>query len=125
MAALVKTALGRATDGWVLDGYPRNVEQARQLAQDVHVEKVVAITMRRDLLVRKLAGRRVCADCGGAFNVENIDEDGIFMPPLLPKGEYNGQPCGDHCIPRLTRRADDVHEVGPLWVTYDDRRSVG
>ena len=37
------------------------------------------ITMREDLLERKLAGRRVCGDCGISWNVENVDEDDIKM----------------------------------------------
>ena len=87
----------------------RSLEQLRWCL--AKVDRVVAIEMRRDLLVRKVAGRRLCPDCGISWNIEAIDEDGIVMPPMLPSGEHNGTPCGEHCMPKFTRRPDDQPEA--------------
>ena len=111
VTAIVRAALAQHSGGWILDGYPRSLEQAESLSSGVEVDRVVAIEMRRDLLVRKVAGRRLCPDCGISWNVEGIDEDNIVMPPMLPSGEHNGTPCGERCIPKLTRRSDDQPEA--------------
>eukprot|EP00041_Stephanoeca_diplocostata_P007096 m.97835 g.97835 ORF g.97835 m.97835 type:complete len:84 (+) comp16728_c0_seq8:711-962(+) len=67
--------------------------------------------MREDILLRKMLGRRVCGECGVSWNIENVDEPGIFMPPLLPTGLHNGQSCGPHCMEKLQQRMDDTEDV--------------
>lgn len=118
----MQRSLALSPEGWILDGYPRSVDQAAQLAKDTDVDLVVAISMRQDFLVRKLAGRRLCTSCGVSWNVEDINEDGVQMPPMLPTGEHNGLPCGTHCLPNLTQRADDKPEVGFAFRTRRDSR---
>ena len=67
-----------------------------------------SISLRKDILVRKLLGRRVCPSCNGAYNVVSIDEDGYNIPPMLPKHD----PCKcDKCRVDLIQRKDDNHEV--------------
>jgi adenylate kinase len=71
MIAIVRDRLMRddARSGYVLDGFPRTVEQARAL--DAIMEErgngsvvVVAIVVPEAELVRRLAGRRICSRCG-------------------------------------------------------------
>jgi adenylate kinase len=68
---IVRDRLGRpdTRPGFVLDGFPRTVAQARAL--DVIMEErahgplvVVDVAVREDELVRRLASRRICAACG-------------------------------------------------------------
>ena len=40
--------------------------------------------MRKDFLVRKLLGRRVCPECNVSYNVAHIEEDSFFMPAVMP-----------------------------------------
>mmetsp|Transcript_34819 Transcript_34819/g.91151 ORF Transcript_34819/g.91151 Transcript_34819/m.91151 type:complete len:228 (+) Transcript_34819:259-942(+) len=111
VSVMVKASIDRSPGGWILDGFPRSVSQAEALSRMATVDRVVAISMRRDLLIRKLFGRRLCPECGVAWNIESIDEDGIAMPPMLPSGQHNGDPCGAHCMPKLTSRDDDREDV--------------
>lgn len=107
MQSVVAELIRGQDDGYLLDGYPRSLKQAEHLASISAVDRVVHITMREDLLERKLAGRRVCGDCGISWNIENVDEDDIKMPPLLPT---NVEGCGD-CEAKWFQRPDDTLDV--------------
>ena len=86
------------------DGYPRTVQQARDLAEFQQVHCVVNLSLPDDILVAKLVGRRMCKDCGRNYNVTEIKQEGYEMPPLLPKPSDCKQCKGK---PNLFTRADD------------------
>ncbi|MFC7028771.1 adenylate kinase [Halomicroarcula sp. GCM10025324] len=90
--AIVDEALNSA-DGFVLDGYPRNIEQAEELEGMTDLDVVLSLDVSREELVDRLTGRRVCDDCGANFHVE-------FSPP-----EEAGV-C-DECGGDLIQRDDD------------------
>jgi adenylate kinase len=71
--AMVEEALSSA-DGFVLDGYPRNVAQAEELQHMTDLDVVLSLSVPREELVARLTGRRVCADCGANYHVD-------FDPP--------------------------------------------
>ena len=71
--------------GFILDGYPRTLVQARALDQFAKLDLVVNIEFREDLLVYKTISRRVCSQCGKGYNFANIQDGEIEMSPLLPK----------------------------------------
>lgn len=90
-----------AADGFLLDGFPRNLRQAEQLAvtlrQSGHaVDSVVEMRLDRDEVVRRLAGRRVCSDCRRSWHIE-------FEPPRVPG-------ICDGCAGELHQRDDDHEE---------------
>jgi adenylate kinase len=93
---IVKTALS-AADGYVLDGYPRNLEQAEYLSDITSLDAVVFLDVSEAELVERLTGRRVCDDCGANYHVE-------FSPP-----EEDGV-CDD-CGGDLIQRDDDTEET--------------
>jgi adenylate kinase len=93
---IVKTALESA-DGFVLDGYPRNLDQAEYLDSITDLDVVVSLDVSRDELVRRLTGRRVCSECGTNYHVE-------FDQP-----ETEGV-C-DECGGDLKQRDDDTEET--------------
>ncbi|WP_336135972.1 adenylate kinase [Natronomonas amylolytica] len=93
---IVKAALEDA-DGFVLDGYPRNLSQAEYLDEITDLDLVALLDVDHDELVDRLTGRRVCDDCGTNFHVE-------FAPP-----EEEGV-C-DECGGELIQRDDDTEET--------------
>lgn len=93
---IVVEALSR-TRGFVLDGYPRNTEQAEYLGEMTDIDIVPFLQVGEEELLRRLTGRRVCPDCGATYHVE-------FEPP-----EQEG--ICDECRADLTQRDDDAKDV--------------
>ena len=61
------------TRGYILDGFPRNVSQADEMARrNVVVERVVLMSVPEEALVARLAGRRVCTACGSTYHVDTL-----------------------------------------------------
>ncbi len=68
-----------ARAGFILDGFPRNVAQAEALdamlkRAGVAIDRVVAIAVPDDEIVKRISGRRTCRTCGAMFHV-------IYDPP--------------------------------------------
>ena len=89
-------------NGFMLDGFPRNVAQAQQLGQylnsvDLALDRVINIEVDKDILVGRAVGRRICKSCGATYHVE-------FNPPKV-----DGT-C-DVCGGELYQRADDNEET--------------
>jgi adenylate kinase len=93
---IVEAALEDA-DGFVLDGYPRNLSQAEYLDEITDLDLVALLDVDREELVDRLTGRRVCDDCGTNYHVD-------FAPP-----EEEGV-C-DECGGELIQRDDDTEET--------------
>jgi len=85
-------------NGYILDGFPRNLNQARILEEKgIAFDKVILIDASEDEIVKRLSGRRVCRNCNAVFNVyyNKPKVDGI---------------C-DYCGGKLIQRDDDKEEV--------------
>jgi adenylate kinase len=93
---IVVEALGDA-DGFVLDGYPRTLDQAAFLDDMVDLDAAILLDVPEEELVRRLTGRRVCPDCGATYHVE-------FAPPA-ETGVCDG------CGVALEQRDDDTEET--------------
>jgi adenylate kinase len=102
--------------GFILDGFPRNLAQAHALerlldALQQPLDAVVQLDVDYRQLVRRISGRRTCADCGRVFNL-------LTCPPtahseLCPK---TGAPH------RLTQRPDDNEAtVAERLRVYDEQ----
>ena len=64
--------------GFVLDGFPRTVHQAEALDEMLAppgVELVVDLEVPTDVVLKRLASRRVCVECGTNYSVERPPED--------------------------------------------------
>ena len=99
---LNKLDTGACQKGYILDGFPRTVEQAKDLEKTLFksctpLTGTIAITVDEDVLVKRLGGRRVCLACGGSFHIEHNK----------PKVEG----ICDYCGGKLMLRADDREEV--------------
>jgi adenylate kinase len=84
-------------EGYVLDGYPRNTDQADYLADITTLDAVCLLSVSESELVERLTGRRVCEECGANYHVE-------FNPP----GEEG---VCDECGGELIQRDDDTEET--------------
>ncbi len=92
-----------ASAGWLLDGYPRNLQQASALQSllselELTLDRVVYFECGESEVVRRLGGRRVCRKCGDTFHVE-------FSPP--PEGGRCAS--GGECD--IYQRSDDAEEA--------------
>jgi adenylate kinase len=102
MIGIVDDRLTRpdAERGFVLDGFPRTVPQARALDQMLEGRGplvVVEIRVPDEELVRRVRGRRICATCG--LTVSPFGDDA-----------GRGEVCGT-CGGRLVSRSDDAESV--------------
>lgn len=60
-----------ADSGFILDGYPRNVEQAESLDKVVKINLALQIKIRDEESLRRLMGRRQCEKCKSIFHIED------------------------------------------------------
>jgi len=95
--------------GVLLDGFPRNLEQARGwTSREANIpDLVVQLTLPEELLVKKLMGRRVCGNCGDLYNIFSFQDEHYWMPAMLPRVEGKCDQCGN----ALVKRSDDTMET--------------
>ena len=97
--------------GFILDGYPRTMPQAKALDEFVEIDLVINLNIHEKILIEKLSARRICVNCGEIYNIADTKEtiDGVKydMPPMLPKTPGVCDKCGG----KLIHRKDDRVEV--------------
>jgi len=101
--ALVKERIGclRCEGGFLLDGFPRTVAQARALEellreQNLKLDAVLSYELPLEKIIARLTGRRTCARCKAVFHVQT-------RPPKR-------EGICDHCGGELYQREDDRPE---------------
>lgn len=91
-----------AEKGFILDGFPRNLAQARSLETVLRdlgqpLDAAVLMDVDHDILLKRLTGRRTCKNCGRVYNI-------YFLPP--PE-DGRCESCGGE----LVQRSDDREET--------------
>jgi adenylate kinase len=101
--------------GFLLDGFPRNVAQAEALEImlaniESDLDAVINIQAPMEILVSRLTGRRMCRSCGSIYHME-------YNPP-------SAENLCDNCGGGLYQRSDDQEEaVKQRLIVYEERTS--
>ena len=100
---MMADAISRIPDGgYVLDGFPRTVNQAQELdktlsADGQKIDAVLNLEIDDSIVASRMTGRRSCPQCGGVYHIENL------KPAVEGKCDKDGAD--------LTQRPDDSLEV--------------
>lgn len=94
---IVKDRLSKpdCQNGYLLDGFPRNLIQAEALNEFMAPDKVIDIEVDLKLIEHRLVGRRTCSQCKGSFHLDFIGNTDV---------------CPD-CGAKLITRKDDNPET--------------
>lgn len=61
--------------GFLLDGFPRTVNQAEELDKIANIDTVIDLEMDKETLLYRLSGRRVCKKCGNTTHIEFLQDN--------------------------------------------------
>jgi adenylate kinase len=82
--------------GFILDGFPRTVAQADALEQIAVIELAIDLEVPTEMVLKRLASRRVCIDCGTNYSLASP-----------PKENWTCDVCGGEVV----QRADDTEDA--------------
>lgn len=116
-----------AKNGYILDGFPRNIPQAEALDEMLEqlgqpLQGVVLLDVPFDELMQRLTGRRTCKDCGTIYNV--------YLSP--PKAEGHCDSCGGELFQREDDNEDTIanrlkvyeEQTAPLVGYYEKQNKL-
>ncbi len=85
-------------EGFILDGFPRNINQTELLKPITEIDKVIEITLSDEEAVKRISGRITCKECKAGYNTLTAPK------PQQPN-------ICDKCQGKLIRRNDDTEEA--------------
>jgi len=96
-------------NGWLLDGFPRNLTQAEAFwnaleKEKIHLDYIIELTLDRDTAKKRIMGRRLCAVDNNHPNNVNVEAN----KPVIKDGKMYCRVCGSD---QLSTRADDQDEI--------------
>jgi len=83
--------------GFILDGYPRTIEQAKALEKIAKIDVILLQIVPDWIIIERLSSRRICRKCGEVYNIR-------FLKPKVDN-------VCDKCGGALYQRSDDTPEV--------------
>ena len=83
--------------GFILDGYPRTLEQAKALENLTNIDVILLLMVPDWIIIERLSSRRICRNCGTVYNLR-------FLKPKV-------EGVCDKCGGPLYQRSDDNPEV--------------
>jgi len=108
-------------NGFILDGFPRNLNQAQALDKITKIELVFEIAVSEEVSIKRISGRRSCV-CGATYHIHNIP----------PKKENICDKCGKELFQRDDDKAEAIkkrlaiyhEETQPVIDFYDEKGIV-
>ena len=70
--------------GYILDGFPRTVEQAQTLGTFANIDAAINLDVPDEVLVARLSGRRVCPVCGAPYHVDRLNGETLCKVDATP-----------------------------------------
>lgn len=83
--------------GFILDGYPRTLKQAKALTDFVKIDAIINLVVPKWIIIERLSSRRICKNCGEVYNIR-------FLKPRI-------EGVCDKCGGKLHQRVDDTVQV--------------
>lgn len=126
---MVKSYLDKLEDkknGFLLDGYPRTLEQAKAFdalagGGALSIDKVIAMDIPFDVLAGRITGRRLCKECGEIYHLQS-------KPPMV---EGKCDICGgdlyqrkDDTVESLTVRLDEYSKQTAPVLDYYEQKGI-
>ncbi len=84
--AIVRERLAQpdCAKGYILDGFPRTVEQAEALSGFAKIDAAINLDVSDEVLVKRLSGRRVCPLCGAPYHVDRLNGEKVCKVDSTP-----------------------------------------
>ena len=119
---LGELAAPKYQNGFILDGYPRNMNQLTVLEKNIGLDLAILLEINDEEVQKRLAGRRVCPGCGAIYNVINKP----------PREEGVCDICGEKLIVRdddkpeaIAKRLQIYHtETEPIVNYYEEKEKL-
>jgi len=83
--------------GFILDGFPRTIKQAKALEKIVNIDAIISLSVPEEVIVERLSNRLICKDCGEIYNLKTMKTREKLI-------------C-DKCSGCLIRRKDDTPQI--------------
>ncbi len=97
--------------GFLLDGFPRNLDQARALSEildelNIKLDAAINLEIEDEVIVNRIVNRRICSNCGRGYNIISLKpkKDGI---------------CDDCGSPLYQRKDDTLETIGERLSVYN------
>ena len=125
VVGLVEGHLGvddRAVQGFVLDGFPRTRRQAEELQRILAgqpLDAAIDLDVPTEIVLHRIAGRRVCSQCGALYHVDNPPEDNWTCDVCGGRVEQRGDDTEEAVMRRL-----ELYEIETLPVIQFYRRAA-
>ena len=105
--------------GFILDGYPRNLDQARALEDVAKIDVIIQLMVPDWIIIERLSTRRICKNCGEVYNIRY----------LKPKRDMMCDKCGGPLFqlpddtPEVIKKRIEVyeHQTQPILQYYKEK----
>jgi len=101
----IRLGLDDAVNGFILDGFPRTIPQAEALSRFSDIDYAIELKCTREVLIRRLTGRRSCPVCRRIYHVDS-------MPPAVENI------CDDDDTRLYIRKDDKMESVNRRLALY-------